>query len=119
MRRQRIARTFLLCNPLLLVGDDVEQQLLVFRGRHVFLQVLLVGAVVQRFAGLRMKLLPGPPSDAAVELDVGSVKLWLALRFSVAVETLDQRPPLRRDKDAGCSRSGRRGRPASRSCGSS
>src|SRR5450755_1947193 len=77
-RGQRIARAFLGRNPFLFVADDVQQQLLVFRRRHIFLQVLLVGTVINRFTGLRMKFLSRPAPDVTVKLDVWSVKLWLS-----------------------------------------
>ena len=44
--------------------------------RHVLLQVLFVGAIVQRFARLRMELLSSPFSDRTIELDVRCIELW-------------------------------------------
>src|SRR5579862_6522924 len=51
--------------------------------------MLFVGAVVQRFAGLRMKFLPCPLSDGTIELDIGSIELGLA-RLQISIEALDQ-----------------------------
>ena len=40
--------------------------------------MLVVGAIVQRFAGLRMEFLAGPFADRAIEFDVRRVQLGLA-----------------------------------------
>ena len=85
---QRIASSLLGCNPFLFIGDDFEQQLSVFCTRHVIFQVLLVGLIVERLAGLGMELLPGITADCAIELDIGRVELRLA-RFQRGVETFD------------------------------
>src|SRR5271169_6260234 len=45
-RRQRIARSLFLFDPLLFVVDDVEQQLFIFRARQILFTMLLVAAVV-------------------------------------------------------------------------
>ena len=50
--RERVARAFLLLDPLLLIPDDVKQQRLVLRARQALGGVLLVGAIVERLAGL-------------------------------------------------------------------
>ena len=57
--------------------------------RHVVFQVLFVGAVVERFAGLGVEFLASPFSDGAIELDVGRVEFRLA-RLQRAVEAFDQ-----------------------------
>src|SRR5260370_24928837 len=75
---QRITRSFFFRDPSLLAADDVKQQLLVFRRRHVLLQVLLVSAVIQRFSGLGVELKTGPAPDLAIELYIRRIKSWLA-----------------------------------------
>src|SRR5579871_4213377 len=77
-RRQRIPRTGFFRDPFLLGLDNVEKKLLIRRRRHVFLYMLFVSPVVQRFAGLGVKLLVRPFSDKAVELDMRRVQLGLA-----------------------------------------
>src|SRR5580700_6677910 len=77
-RRQRIACARLFFDPLLFVADDVEQELFIFSARKIFFAVLLVGAVVQWLARFAVKLLRCPFSDAAVEVNVGRVELFLA-----------------------------------------
>src|SRR6202020_609795 len=86
---ERIASAGFLCDPFLLVVDDVEQQLLVFGRRHVIFPVLVVRTVIRRLAGLRVEFLAGPFSDRAVELDIGGTQLRFA-RFQCAVESGDQ-----------------------------
>ncbi len=88
-RRQGIACTRFLFDPLLFVADDVEQQLFIFRAGKILFTVLLVAAVVHRLAGLAVILLPCPLSDAAVKADVGRIELLLA-RFQKGVQPLDQ-----------------------------
>src|SRR5258708_39428643 len=51
-RRQRISRARFLFDPLLLVADNVEQQLFIFRAGEILFTVLFVAAVVQRLSGL-------------------------------------------------------------------
>src|SRR5271166_6685580 len=87
--RQRITRTGLLGDPLLFVGDDFKQQLLVLCRRHVLFHMLFVSTVVELFAGLRVELLPRPLSDGTVELDMRRIELRLA-RLQRTVEALDQ-----------------------------
>ena len=66
-----------------------SKQLLVRRRRHVLLHMLFVSAIVEQFAGLRVKFLPGPLPNGAIELDVWRVQLRLA-RLERTVEALDQ-----------------------------
>src|ERR1700731_5148254 len=88
-RLQRITRSFFFRDPSLFATDDVQQQLLVFRGRHVFLQMLFVSTVIQRFATLRVKLETGPAPDLAIELNSRRIELWLAWLYG-ASKTADQ-----------------------------
>src|SRR5580692_81119 len=74
---QRIARTGFLGNPLLFIGNDFQQKLLVFRRRHVLFQVFFISAVIERLAGLRVELLRLPASNLTIELNVRSVQLRL------------------------------------------
>ena len=55
--REWITRTFFRSDPLLLVGDNLQQQFLVLGSRHVLLPVQLVCFIVERFTCLGMKLL--------------------------------------------------------------
>ena len=57
--------------------------------RHVLFHMLLVGAVVERFAGLCVEFLSRPASDRAIELDMRRIQLGLA-RLQGIVEALDQ-----------------------------
>src|SRR5882762_8137302 len=74
-RLKRIARAFLLGNPLLFVGDDLEQEHFVLHGGHDFVEMRLVFLVAKRLSGLRVEFLTGKLPDGAVELDVRRVKL--------------------------------------------
>src|SRR5580658_9009290 len=87
--RQRIARAFFFFDPLLFVADDVEQQLFIFRAGKILFAVLLVGAIVQWLAGFAVILLPRPPSDVAVEVDVGGVEPLLT-RLQERVQLIHQ-----------------------------
>ena len=51
--------------------------------------MLLVAAIIQRFAGLAVVLLAGPASDVAVEMDVGCIEL-LFTRPQECVQALDR-----------------------------
>src|SRR5208337_4103043 len=86
---QRVSSPFLFLDPLLLVADDVEQQRLVLRCGQIHFTMLLVGRVVQRFAGLTMEARSRPAPDAAVELEVGRVVLFLP-RPQEGVQALNQ-----------------------------
>src|SRR5580704_13272386 len=72
--RQRIAGPSLLRNPFLLRANDLQQQLLVLGRRHIVFQVLRVRAIVELFARLRVKLLPRPAPDLAIELDMRRIQ---------------------------------------------
>src|ERR1700675_3554628 len=75
---KRIPGASLLFDPLLFVPNNVEQQNFIFYAGQIFFAVLRVGAIVQRFTGFAMILLPRPSSDAAVEMNVGGVEPFLA-----------------------------------------
>ena len=78
MDAKRITRAFFFGDPLLLVGDDFEQQLLVFRVGMYSFKVLVVFFIVQRFAGLARGTSARPTADVAIEFDIGRVQLGLA-----------------------------------------
>src|ERR1700687_1021790 len=88
-RGQRIAGALFLLDPLLFVADDVEQQFFILRARQILFTMLLVAAVVQRFAGLAVVLLPCPLYNVAVKADVRRIELLLAL-LQKSVQALDQ-----------------------------
>src|SRR5579862_4895925 len=88
-RRERIASSGLLGNPLLLGPDDLEQQFLIDRRGHVLLQMLLVGAIIQQLAGLGVKLLSRAFTYGTIEFDIGRIELGLA-RLQISIKALDQ-----------------------------
>src|ERR1019366_3085186 len=75
---QRIPRARFFFDPLLFVADDVEQQVFILRAGQILFTMLLVAAIVERFAGLAVVLLACPFSDAAIKVNVGRVELLLA-----------------------------------------
>src|ERR1041384_4858343 len=84
-----VARPFFRNDPFLLVGDNFEQQVLVFGGRHELCEVLLVFLVFHRLAALGMTFLVRPLPYHPIKFNVWGVEPGFA-GFQNAVEALDQ-----------------------------